>query len=129
MIQPAPFFPQSPALLRLRRLAPLDAAAVQMLEAALADAYRAPARRDFVVEGEPITGPRLIASGWAARVRIMPDGRRQLVSFLLPGDLIGICRHPSPVAVSTVTALTDVTLCLAPRLARSPSLDQAYAVS
>lgn len=32
--------------------------------------------------------PRYIISGWAARVRQLSDGRRQLVQFILPGDAL-----------------------------------------
>ena len=37
------------------------------------------------------TGPEkqlIIVSGWACELRILPDGRRQIFSFLLPGDAI-----------------------------------------
>lgn len=51
-------------------------------------------------EGEPIRTPLLIASGWAARVRTLEDGHRQFLSFLLPGDLIGLCVHRDPRATA-----------------------------
>ena len=35
-------------------------------------------------------GAWVILSGWCARIRSMPDGRSQIVHFLLPGDTIGI---------------------------------------
>lgn len=53
---------------------------------------------------------------------------RQFVSFLLPGDLIGLCRHDRPLAVSTVQTLTDVKIAAAPE-GEFPDLDQAYAAS
>ena len=51
--------------------------------------------------------PRFIVQGWAARVRWLADGRRQIFGFLLPGDAIGVCLRPSRVA-STVVALTPL---------------------
>jgi CRP-like cAMP-binding protein len=33
-------------------------------------------------------GPRYLISGWAARVRELQDGRRQLVQVILPGDTL-----------------------------------------
>jgi CRP-like cAMP-binding protein len=33
-------------------------------------------------------GPRYVISGWAARVRELQDGRRQLVQLILPGDVL-----------------------------------------
>ena len=119
----------SPALTRLSRLAPLDHAA----SAALADAMSRPQlirpRRDLMVEGRDIAGPHLILSGWAARVRILLDGRRQFLSFLLPGDVIGMYHHPRPVAPTTVISLTEVSTCTPPEWGVSPALDEAYAVA
>lgn len=49
---------------------------------------------------------RVITSGWAARLRILPDGRRQIFGFLVPGDMIGV--QPQVVIASAVTAMTVV---------------------
>ena len=44
------------------------------------------ARRDVVREGET---PRalVVLAGWACRYKQLPDGRRQIVSMLIPGDI------------------------------------------
>jgi len=44
------------------------------------------ARIDIVREGENPTSIRLLISGWACRYKELPDGRRQIVGFFLPGD-------------------------------------------
>lgn len=62
-------------------------------------------------------------------MRILPDGRRQFLSFLLPGELIGMCQHERPLAVSTVVAITPLRTCHAPDRAQHPSLRQAYGIS
>ena len=115
-----------PALRRLASLAPLDTWSFDAIEAALAKRQRVRRRRDIIGEGKPVAGARRIVSGWAARVRIFADGRRQFLSFLLPGDLIGLCRQPEALAVSTVTTLTEVEICPAPE---STALETVYAVS
>ncbi len=46
------------------------------------------ARRDVVSEGEPPRFVSFVLDGWGCRYRQMSDGRRQLLSLLLPGDLI-----------------------------------------
>lgn len=51
---------------------------------------------------------RILISGWACRQRLLPDGRRQIVSFLLPGDIIGPLQRPVLPATSTSVALTSV---------------------
>lgn len=54
-------------------------------------------------------------SGWAFRFKVLPDGRRQILNFLLPGDLIGLQAAMSEAAQHGIEALTDVELCLLPR--------------
>jgi CRP-like cAMP-binding protein len=54
-------------------------------------------------------------SGWAFRFKTLPDGRRQILNFLLPGDLVGLQAAMFAAAQYGVEALTDVELCLLPR--------------
>lgn len=44
------------------------------------------ARCDIAREGENPKVIRLLVSGWACRYKDLPDGRRQIVGFFLPGD-------------------------------------------
>lgn len=127
MLRRALNFEEQPAIRRLRRLAPLDNGALIALERALGAASRFGPRAEIQVEGEPMAEPRLVVSGWAARARMVSDGRQQYLSFLLPGDIIGWCYHPDPLASSTVVALTDLVLCPAP--SDGPTLHQVYAMS
>jgi CRP-like cAMP-binding protein len=46
-----------------------------------------PARADIVREGETPRVMRFMLSGWAYRYKQLPDGRRQIVGFFLPGDI------------------------------------------
>ena len=60
------------------------------LKQSLRQAHRtARGGRDIYCAGETTADAHIICDGWAARVSEMPDGRRQIVSFLLPGDLLG----------------------------------------
>jgi CRP-like cAMP-binding protein len=54
-------------------------------------------------------------SGWAIRFKTLPDGRRQILNFLLPGDLLGLQAAMFESARHGINALTDVELCLLPR--------------
>src|SRR5262249_4314862 len=65
-----------------------------------------PRGRELSIEGRESVSARFLISGWACRFRLLADGRRQIVSFILPGDGIGICRRPSPIALANVSALT-----------------------
>lgn len=54
-------------------------------------------------------------SGWAFRFKMLPDGRRQILNFLLPGDLLGLQAAMFDAALHGIEALTDVELCVLPR--------------
>src|SRR5213594_3642098 len=56
-----------------------------------------------------------VLSGWAFRYKMLPDGRRQVLNFALPGDFIGLQGSVMDVMQHSVEALTDVVLCIFPR--------------
>lgn len=120
---------RSVVVARLSQLASLDEAARQLLEAAVASAYLLRPRQELLSEGRPVETPLLLLDGWAARVRLLVDGRRQIVGLMVPGDVIGISELPDPISTSTIIALTPLTVCPAPPRGASVSLDLAYALS
>lgn len=117
-----------PALCRLNALTPLSEADSALLAEAMAQPRTVPIRHAFLTLGRPIPEPLLLLQGWAARVRVLPDGRRQFMSFYLPGDLIGGGRQAMPVASATVVAMTECLVCPAPMAAPGSTLAQAYAI-
>ena len=54
-------------------------------------------------------------AGWAFRYKSLPDGRRQILNYALPSDLIGLQGSVNDEMQHSVEALTDVTLCVFPR--------------
>jgi CRP-like cAMP-binding protein len=118
-----------PAFVRLGRLATFGQPALDALRAACDLSFTAPARSEVIAEGDEILRPLLILDGWAARVRLLEDGRRQILSLLLPGDVIGHCWHTRPLAISTVIALTGLKLCPVPAVDALRDLREAFAVS
>lgn len=96
----------SSVLVRLRSLAPLTPADEAVVES-LRDPRAEPAGAELVRENGPLN-PRVLISGWAARVRQLEDGRRSIIGLILPGDGIGICRRPQPLALCPVVALTPI---------------------
>ena len=65
----------------------------------------------LVQEGQRDERLFTLLSGWAFRFKSLPDGRRQILNFLLPGDLIGLQGKLFDEAPHGVEALTSVTLC------------------
>lgn len=51
-----------------------------------------------------------VGSGWAARYRLLSDGRRQIVSLILPGDMLQCGDTPGPETGLPLIALTEVRL-------------------
>ena len=56
-----------------------------------------------------------LLSGWAFRHKSLPDGRRQILNYVLPGDLIGLQGSVADEMQHSVEALTDMILCVFPR--------------
>lgn len=64
--------------------------------------------RELIIEGKPYRMLFIVTGGVAVRYRIMRDGRRQVLSVVLPGDIAGVpgCFFES--ALYSVKALTDL---------------------
>ncbi len=56
-----------------------------------------------------------VLAGWAFRYKMLPDGRRQIVNFALPGDFLGLQASVFDRMGHSAEALTDMVLCLFPR--------------
>lgn len=89
------------------------------------------ARHNIYRAGEILSGVPIVHSGWAARVRRLSDGRRQILSFILPGELISAGAVFADRLSFYVEAITDVRYAVYRRtepgeiLARDPDLLQA----
>lgn len=67
---------------------------------------------DVIRWDEGVPGPKLIVRGWACESRTLPNGRKQLFDFLLPGD-IAFPQATAPTTRFEVRALTATrVLCL-----------------
>lgn len=64
----------------------------------------------LVVEGSLNDRIFILTCGWGMRYKSLPDGRRQILNFLLPGDIEGFFGLLSRTAACGVEALTPVTL-------------------
>ncbi len=74
-----------------------------------------PPRARLFIDGERPEEFFVVVTGWAYRYKLLYDGTRQILDFVLPGDMIGlpvnaVARHID----HSVDTLTDVTLCAFP---------------
>jgi CRP/FNR family transcriptional regulator, anaerobic regulatory protein len=74
----------------------------------------ASARRNIYHAGEPVDGAIVICEGWAVRFVQLPNGKRQILSVVLPGDLVASISILDRKFIFSVQAVTDVRYCCVP---------------
>ena len=70
---------------------------------------------DLIAQDEPHEEVFTLVAGWISLQHILEDGRRQILDFLLPGDICGFTPLSGDRAPHTAEALTDVTVMALPR--------------
>lgn len=65
-----------------------------------------------LVEGSHSAHLYTVLSGWAFRYKLLPDGRRQILNYLMPGDLIGLQGSVMGEMQHSVEALSPMLLCV-----------------
>lgn len=71
---------------KLNGFVPLNAEEVAALSAATSTARDVPARKDLIREGDRPGPVFVVLSGWLCRYKILPNGTRQVLAFMMPGD-------------------------------------------
>ncbi len=72
------------------------------------------ARQNIYRAGENSEGVLVICDGWAVRFVQLPNGKRQILSVLLPGDLVGATSLIDGQLGFSIQAVTDVRYCCFP---------------
>jgi CRP-like cAMP-binding protein len=67
-------------------------------------------RRDLVLDGYEYRKLGFIREGFAARYKLLRNGKRQIVNFLLPGDVVGLPGSVFESAHCSVIAVTEMKL-------------------
>jgi CRP-like cAMP-binding protein len=93
-------------ILRLSQFQPLSPEETHALELAAGPVRLHRAHENLVREGESAGHIGLLLTGFAYAFRVLPDGRRQIVSYLIPGDLCDPRLLLLPTAPHTVSTLT-----------------------
>lgn len=98
--------------LRLLKLfSPVSTAELKLIQSLRGVQMTKPAGHTLIAEGQQNPPLYTLLGGWAFRFKTLPNGQRQILNFLLPGDLIGLQQRLAENAVHGVEALTDVWLC------------------
>jgi CRP-like cAMP-binding protein len=72
---------------KLERFCVLSEEEKNVLRASMSRERRFHPGEDLIHEHRPTEGVFVILDGFACRYKLLPDGRRQIVGFLLPGDM------------------------------------------
>lgn len=75
---------------RLSGYAPLSDADVDLLSDACRNVRNVPAGHHLIMEGDNPDPVFVMLEGWACGYKILPDGGRQILAFMLPGDFCDI---------------------------------------
>jgi CRP-like cAMP-binding protein len=81
---------RSPLLAKLSHLTPLSDEDGRILDALCLHEERFAANIDIVHEGDVPRSAFVLTHGMAFRYRLMPDGKRQILTFMIPGDIFGL---------------------------------------
>jgi CRP-like cAMP-binding protein len=76
-----------PLLRKLDHFNPLPETERHRLVEACQPVRRLAAKEDLIREGDPPQGVNLLLEGFAFRYKLMPDGRRQILGYFVPGDI------------------------------------------
>ena len=106
------------AACRLRQtdaFTPVSAEELGYIQAFRSNTLTMQAGSTLIHEQKPSGKLYTLYAGWAFRYKTLSDGRRQILNFLLPGDLIGLQQEFADNAMHGIEAVTDVSLCVFPR--------------
>lgn len=79
------------------------------------DELRVDAGASFLREGTRSEYLYTVLHGWAFRYKMLDDGRRQILNYALPADMLGLQGALMREMEHSVEALTPLTLCVFPR--------------
>jgi CRP-like cAMP-binding protein len=101
----------SPLVRKLEQFVRLSSADRAFLTRAASERLRKFAPRvDIVREGERPKDVQLVVAGWACRYKQLEDGRRQVVSFFLPGDICDLNVFILREMDHSIGSITDVAI-------------------
>jgi CRP-like cAMP-binding protein len=121
----------NPFIRKLRNGASLTAADEAALIRLMSARRHIPSQTDIVLEHQEPHALILILEGWGCRYKQLENGKRQIISFFLPGDLCqpyGLLPNFMDHSLGTLTSLTFSTI--SPELIRgaaqaSPTIEEA----
>jgi CRP-like cAMP-binding protein len=113
----------NPLIRKLETFVALSGEEKQALDAFCADTVVRKAGEDLIREGERPEKVHLLLEGWAFRYKLLPDGGRQIMAYLIPGDLCDIHIFILKEMDHSIGLLSDATIGLIPEKTMVELLD------
>lgn len=104
----------NPFVARLRNFIALDPSDLSDLRDVIESEMAVKKRRDLVLDGYQFNKLGFITQGFAARYKLLRNGKRQIINFLLPGDVVGMPGSFLDRAANSVVAVSDMRLQICP---------------
>ncbi len=95
-----------PMIERLQRFSQLDRADLDALKRLPHRIRETSAHEEIIATGQKLDRVFIVESGWLIRSRLLDDGRRQILNFMLPGDCFDLQCLVRARADHTVTSAT-----------------------
>jgi CRP-like cAMP-binding protein len=112
LIRPSPG--NDPFVLRLRQYTPISETDIAGLRAIVERKFTIGKKRDVILEGYETRKLHIVERGFAARYKLLHNGKRQVLSIIMPGDVIGMPSAFFASSLYSVTALSDMTVQMIP---------------
>lgn len=103
-----------PFVTRLRHFIELSPSDLRGLRDVIETELAVKKRRDLVLDGYEFNKLGFIKEGFAARYKLLRNGKRQIINFLLPGDIVGMPGSFLDRAPNSVIAIADIKLQVCP---------------
>ena len=105
----------NPMTMRMEQFTRFEQSERQRLDELLAFPTKTYTRgQDIIAQGEKVGDIHLVLTGLAARSKILRNGTRQLMAFLIPGDLCDLEVFVLEAMDHSITAMSDTTCVLIP---------------
>jgi CRP-like cAMP-binding protein len=116
---------------KLEAFGPLPNADKRLLDDVIQPAQPVGARMDLIREGDAPSQVNLILEGFACRYKTIPDGTRQIMAYLVPGDFCDLHVFILKAMDHTIATLSPCTVVKIPRaqilaLMERPALARAF---
>lgn len=100
----------SPLVRKLGALCLLSEEEIDFLEGLQNNTVEVERGRDFIEEDSDLRTTFIVIEGWAVRYGLLSNGRRQILSYALPGDILGLHVNFRATATYSASALTPLKL-------------------